>query len=163
VAIDLGSGNGRDSRHLLQQGWQVTAIEKEISGIEILKANLDPEYLKNLTVINSAFEDLQMLPPADLIYASASLPFCSQEFFPKLWQMMDQSLRPKALFAGQFFGPDDEWCQRDNPLLCHSKAAIEKLFAGYKIIALNEKNEKGPTAAGPLKHWHIFDVIAEKR
>jgi Trans-aconitate methyltransferase len=163
-AVDLGAGNGRDSRYLLQNGWEVNAIEPVSSGIEILKSNLTDKELLNLTTVQKSFEDLQSLPKVDLVYAGFSIPFCNRDFFPTLWTLVKASLEEKgSIFAGQFFGPHDEWVARsEKPLLGHSREDLKELFKDFEIIEIQEQDSEGKTADGSIKHWHIFDVIARK-
>jgi SAM-dependent methyltransferase len=100
------------------------------------------------------------LPPADLIYASFSLPFCPPEHFPKLWTNIWRALRPGGHFAGQLFGDSDEWYgQRD--MTFKSLPEVRSLARMYRIELLRQTVEEGRSFSGP-KHWHFFDLILEK-
>lgn len=162
TALELGSGPGRDALHLLQEGWKVTVVEKETTGIEMLQRDLPASLAPNFSVIASGFEDLQDLPAADFIYASYSLPFCKPEAFPKLWKLVEKAFKPQAYFVGNFFGPQDEWVQRGDTT-GHSEQELRELFKDFNIIGWNEMNERGSTAAGVMKHWHVFTVFAQKK
>ena len=97
------------------------------------------------------------LPPADLVYASFSLPFCPPEAFPRLWKTIRRSLRPGGHFAGQFFGDRDSWYgQRD--MTFHSRRQVLELLRGLNAELFRETEEDGMAYTGP-KHWHYFDVI----
>ncbi|WP_413291398.1 NUDIX domain-containing protein [Bdellovibrio sp. HCB337] len=162
TALELGSGPGRDALHLLQEGWKLTVVEPETSGIEMIQKELPPHQAENFSVIASTFEDLKELPQVDFIYASFSLPFCKPEAFPKFWSLVEKSFKPEAYFAGNFFGPQDEWVQRGNTT-GHSEEQVRELFKDFNILSWHEMNERGPTAAGIVKHWHVFTVLAQKK
>ncbi len=42
TALDIGCGSGIDTIYLLNNGWQVTAIEKEAGGIQQLRSAVSP-------------------------------------------------------------------------------------------------------------------------
>lgn len=161
-ATDLGCGAGIDTLHLLQNQWNVVAVEKEVSGIQMLQQALGEKLNSKLSLIQSSFEDLTDLPSANLVFASLSIPFCRPEFFTQFWQIIDRSILSNGYFAGNFFGPDDEWVQKKG-LSGISAADLLELFKNFEILKWDEKNEIGPTAMGPNKNWHIFTVIAQKR
>src|ERR1041385_333593 len=52
-ALDLGAGAGRDTVYLLEQGFRVTAVDRERSSIAILETL--PQ--QNLRLVQSAFAD----------------------------------------------------------------------------------------------------------
>src|ERR1017187_3686467 len=77
-ALDLGCGAGRDTRYLLAQGWDVTAVDRDSHAIALL-AELPQEHLR---VIQSSFEDFAYGHERyDLVSAQFSLPFIPQEAF----------------------------------------------------------------------------------
>ena len=43
-----------------------------------------------------------------------------------------------------------------------SKNDVLKLFNNFKIIKFEEIEQNSKTAAGDLKHWHIYNIIAQK-
>ena len=77
-ALDLGCGAGRDTRYLLSQGWRVTAVDRERTGLAML------EKLRNerLRTVQSAIEDFEFEPESyDLVSAQFSLPFVARRRF----------------------------------------------------------------------------------
>ena len=107
-AIDLGFGSGTDTLELLRRGWIVLAIDGEKDAADFLARRVPPRLRPSLTSLVAPMEGVE-LPPADLIYASFSLPFCSPDRFPALWRGIRRALRPGGHFAGQLFGDRDEW------------------------------------------------------
>src|SRR6266852_2382929 len=69
-ALDLGCGAGRDTRYLLEQGFQVTAVDADANAMAVL-ATFPQEKLR---AIQSSFVDLEF-ESYDLINAHFSLPF----------------------------------------------------------------------------------------
>lgn len=162
TAVDLGCGIGIDTLYLLEQGWKVTAVEKEPQGISLLKSHLSAPKSANLRIKQSSFETLDSLPKANLIYASLSLPFCQAGSFPGFWKKIEAAFSEKCFFAANFFGPEDEWV-RPRGCTGHSEVEIRHLLKDFCIHSLEEKKEFGPTATSGDKFWHLYTVIAEKR
>lgn len=163
--VDIGCGAGTDSMYFIQQGLFVTAIDKETSAIEHIKLKLDDDIKCKLNIINADFTNLEF-PICDAIYASFSLPFCTPNEFNKLWVNIEQSLKTKGIFAGIFFGVNDDWYKTANDLTFHSRCELEKIFDKYTIKEFNE-NEYDGYCVGEQgdkvkKHWHIYEIIAIK-
>ena len=39
---------------------------------------------------------------------------------------------------------------------------VEELLSDLKVREFTEEDKMGNTAAGVLKHWHVFHMIAQK-
>ena len=104
------------------------------------------------------FEDITDLPPADLVVAAYTLPFCPPASFDQLWSAVRGSLADGGRFSGNFFGPNDTWAGSPG-MSFHSRADLELLFEGFEIEVFDETDDDGQAASGP-KHWHIFSVMA---
>lgn len=159
-AIDLGCGQGIDTAELLARGWNVLAIDASEEGIDRTRRRAEDRGLSGVLETREAkFEDLETLPPVDLVYSAVSLPFCPPRHFDTLWQKIRAAVdAPRGWVTAQFFGPNDSWA--GNPdLSFHGREEVEALFSGMEVRLFEERDEDGQSAAGP-KHWHIFDVIA---
>jgi tellurite methyltransferase len=159
AAIDLGFGAGTDTLELLRRGWTVLAIDAQRDAAEFLSHRVPARLRASLTTLIAPMEGLE-LPPADLIYASYSLPFCCPNEFPQLWREIGRALRPGGHFAGQLFGNRDEWFGQ-RPMVFRNLREVRSLTHGYKVELLRETEEDGQSFEGP-KHWHFFDLILEK-
>jgi len=159
TAIDLGFGAGTDSLELLRRGWNVLAIDGQTAAAKFLDGRVPPRLRGALTCIVAPMEDLEV-PPADLIYASFSLPFCSPEKFPALWARIRKAVRPGGHFAGQLFGTRDGW-YGERPMSFHSVHQVRQLSRGFKVELLRETAENGMAYGGP-KRWHFYDLILGK-
>ncbi|WP_086464023.1 class I SAM-dependent methyltransferase [Oceanibaculum nanhaiense] len=159
-ALDLGCGDGRDTLELLRRGWRVLALDATAEAIERLLARPDLPDKRLLETRIERFEDF--LPPAcDLVNASFSLPLCVPADFPALWARLTAAIRPGGRFAGQLYGPQDDWAGRG--ITIHDRAAIDSLCAGFSVEKLDETIEDGVTALGKPKRWHIFHLVLAKQ
>lgn len=158
TAIDLGCGEGTDTRHLLANGWRVHAFDADPAAKERVRSGLDAEQLGRLSFSQARFEELAELPPADLVYSGFALPFCTPAAFPALWGSIRSALTPGAWFAGELFGPNDSWADHAD-MNFHDRVAVDALLRGLTVHSLVEDDRSGQSFTGP-KHWHVFHVIA---
>lgn len=160
-AIDLGCGDGTETAWLLEQGWDVLAVDGDPKAIKYLMKKVRPDQLGRLQTQIAKFEDM-LLAPADLIHAAFSLPFCSPEHFDHFWNKIVKAVKPNGRVAVQFFGPNDSWAVDNPEMSFHSAEHINNMFDVFEIESFSEVDEAGQSTTGP-KHWHIFEVIARKK
>jgi tellurite methyltransferase len=159
-AIDLGCGDGTETLALLEAGWKVLAIDKEVEAIARVREKVPSHFGKQLETRVAAFETVT-LPIADLVYAGFSIPFCSPAHFAGLWNKLDGSLRNGGRFAGQLFGNRDSWAIHPE-MTFHSLEEVQNLFAAFDIETFTEVEDDRLTALGELKHWHVYTIIAKR-
>ena len=157
-ALDLGAGALKDTKFLLQQGFEVTAVDQE----PVLTEMAEAVGSARLHAVVSSFEAFDFPEDAyDIANATYALPFNPPETFEAVFRQMKDSLAPGGVFCGQFFGTKDQW--NANPRMTfHTKEQVEALLGGLEVIKLAEREWDGRTADGTPKHWHVFDVIARK-
>lgn len=158
--VELGSGDGTEAQVLLDRSWTVTAIDAEPAAIDRLHARVAPDQRARLTTHVARFEEVA-IPPADLVLASFSLPFCPPARFPDLWARIVGALPPGGRFAGELFGVRDSWAA-DPDMTFHTADEVARLLAPFEVETLTEVDQDGTAASGP-KHWHLFQAIARKR
>ena len=158
LAIDLGCGAGRDTRYLLEHGYQVIAVDNDPSAESYIKAL---PHQDRLTFIQAGFEDFHF-STYDLVNAHYALPFVGKANFERVIHGVIDSIKPGGLFVGQLFGLDDEWNTAETKLAFCERKDVEALFADFATFDLREVNEKGAIASGDSKHWHVFNIIAKK-
>jgi tellurite methyltransferase len=158
-ALDLGCGAGRDTRWLLSQGWDVTAVDQEPAAIALL-ADVASEKLR---AVQSSISDFDFTPESyDLISAQFSLPFLPRAAFFDAFERLKDAIKPGGLFVGQFFGVHDSWnnTERDMTFLTHKE--VEQVLAGLTVLELKEDDHDGTTALGDTKHWHVYHIMARR-
>ncbi|PSB07904.1 class I SAM-dependent methyltransferase [Pleurocapsa sp. CCALA 161] len=160
IAIDLGSGDGRDTVEMLRQNWAVLAIDREPDAINRLLARPHFNTLQLITQIVS-FEQLQFPKSVDLINASFSLPFCSTDAFPSLWNQIFNSLVPGGRFCGHWFGDRDSW-KNSGLINTFTLQQVEALLKPYTIELLESEEHPGTTPLGEDRYWHVFHIVARK-
>jgi SAM-dependent methyltransferase len=159
LAVDLGCGEGTDTLALLDRGWSVLAIDTEPAGLASLRTRIPAACSGCIRIECASFADAA-LPPAHLIHAGFSLPFCPPHQFPAVWAQIRRALAHGAIFAGQFFGTRDSWAD-DPGMTFQNRAEVISLLDGLEILELNESERDGEAYSGP-KHWHIYDILARE-
>jgi SAM-dependent methyltransferase len=164
-AVDLACGEGRDTAEFLRRGWRVLAVDSEPAAIDWLTSRDDLPATGTLETLCAPMQDADWKPGVDIVNASFALPFCPPAQFPDLWRRIAGSLRPGGRFAGQIFGPDDDWAPRpgdQSGLTVFDRAGVDGLLAGFAVERCEEINRDGRDAHGNSKHWHIFHIVARR-
>lgn len=180
TAMDLGCGEGRDTRELLRREgvtrWRVMASDESGEGLELLRASLAAGAEGRLALDRCSMEELpgkfergvalgaggQIVTQLDLINVSYTIPFCDPGSFPKLWAWIVKHIKVGGRFAGQFFGERDAWARLPDRTH-HTRTQVERLLGDFTIDWLQEVENREMGATGEFKDWHIFHVVAKKR
>lgn len=159
-AIDLGCGAGNDTVYLIQNNWNVLAIDG--TDVEnLIKDKLNEERMKKFNFQVQKFEKLN-LPKCDLIISNNALSFCNRDYFYNMWQKICNSINSNGFFVGNLFGIKDEWNTPDDKRTFLNKEQVLELFENFEIIEFKEIEKDRPTALGKMKHWHTFEITAKK-
>ena len=131
LAIDLGCGNGVDTRGLFWDGWRVLAIDSSPLGINILNTRKDitAAQREKLTTQCVSFEKMR-LSPSYFINAQFSLSFCAPGHFGNVWNKIVTSLQSRGIFFGDFLGNKDSWSV-NKKMTFHSREQVELLFKDF--------------------------------
>jgi SAM-dependent methyltransferase len=156
-ALDLGSGAGRDTRFLLEQGFAVTAVDSDPHAIALMEEL--PQ--KRLRVVHSSFEAFDF-ETYDLVNAQFALPFMPEEQFHLVFGRITYALNPGGLFVGQFFGIHDEWNTPGNKMTFLTREQAEAELKGLRVLEFREEDVDSHIADGTPKHWHVFHIISQK-
>ena len=160
TAVDLGCGTGADTAELIARGWDVVAIDRQEEAIRRLREKVGSRTVSRLRTVVSKMEDVTF-PPADLVFASYSLPFCPPDAFPTLWQRLRSCLRPGGRFAGELFGDRDSWAS-DAEMTFLDVASARELFDGMELESFEEEESEDEGWGDEIKHWHVFHAIARR-
>ena len=159
-AIDLGSGNGRDTVELLRRGWHVLAVDSEKSATDGLKSREDLPKDALLETHVGRFEEMAF-PDADLVNSSFALPLVAPPDFPDLWDRILGAVRGGGRISCQLYGDRDSWVGRPG-ITFFTKSGIEALLDPLDVEHFREEEDDSVTPRGQQKHWHIFHIVARK-
>ncbi len=162
AALDLGAGAMNDVRAMLHAGFEHVDIVDSNPGVAELSANF-PKQKINIFIMS--FQDFAFKEDQyDFINAQYALPFAEPEHFIEILRQIYISLKAGGVFAGNFFGIEDEWVENPNMTFV-TDGQLKDLFKSDKwnIYMFDEERTLGPTADGAMKRWHLFNVIAEKK
>lgn len=158
-ALDVGAGALNDTRYLLQQGFDVSAVDGSEETVKKAAANIQSEKFRYSI---STFADFDFPRDVyDLVSAMFSLTFNPPETFEAVFQKMKESLVKGGILCGNICGPKDDWCP-DPERTFRTKEEVEALLADMEIISLKEGERDGILANGTPKHWHLIHFIAKK-
>lgn len=165
LAIDLGAGEGRDTRELLRRGFRVVAVDPHPDSARRMHESISGTDSEWVEIENMAIEAFASAGgpcgPFEIVNASFSLPFVHPSNFAFVWSWIRMVLAPGGYFAGQFFGPRDSWA--DIPGRSHfTRQQVEEMLSGLFLVQFEESEKDGQDAEGNAKHWHVFHVVARK-
>lgn len=158
-ALDIGGGALRDTRYLLDTGFDVTVIDNS----PLLNAEAAKLNNSKLHTSIVSFEDFDFSKNKyDLVSAMFALNFCNPVHFDMVFKKIKDSLKPEGIFCALLFGNRDEWSgyvDKTYP----SKDKITKLLEDFEIISLDEKNPGEKDDSGELMtSGHVLQFIARK-
>jgi trans-aconitate methyltransferase len=156
-AVDLGCGDGTETRVLLRAGWQVLAVDQEPTAIEKLLASVEDEDRLDARVAD--FTNIN-LPAADLIYCGWSLPHCPPNQLTPLWTRIRGALSSGGRVAGQILGNRDSWAHSETTAWVGPEQ-LEEMLSGLDVEHRAEVEEDRDSFDGP-KHWHYYEIIARQ-
>ncbi len=161
TATDCGCGTGSDIHYLSDLGYQVSGFDINEDALAICHERFADNALVEIS--HDSFEGYDYQNNG-LVLANSSLYFAEPSEFQNTWIKISSSLAQGGVFAGDFMGVNDSWAagyrSATNPM---NKQQVLNLFDEFEIIEFHERDEKGRTAIGKIKHWHTFSVIAVKR
>ncbi len=159
-AVDLGCGAGRDARELLRAGWRVLAVDRERGAIDALEAATPPDLRPALEtrVADLATVDV---PACDLVNASLSLPYLSEDLFWPAWERVLASLRVGGRVAAKLFG-DRDGSSADPSMTCPPPQMIRESLSLFDIEHWVDREEDTQTALGEPHHFHLVELVARR-
>jgi SAM-dependent methyltransferase len=152
IALDIGTGNGRDSKYLATQGFDVTAVDI---------SSASSRGIRNFSKIKFICSDVRDLPLGqyDLINASLVLPFLEKQSFLAFWPRLLGSLNAGGVVCGHFFGAKD-WKYRNDLVWAADRFSVVELLSSLNIEELEERLVQGPNESGETVQKHNFSFVA---
>ncbi len=160
LALDLGSGAGRDAIELSREGIDVIAIDYQEEAIEAMLKNARLQGYSRIAAIQGDFTKLPF-PEVDLVVSSFALPLCLPTVFPEVWVRLVKCVKTNGRIAVHFFGPRDSWAKRSGITILDRDQALNYL-SGLVVEMFEEEETDTVTPKGEHKHWHIFHIVAKK-
>ena len=151
-ALDIGAGNGRDSKYLAELGLDVTAVDISEASAGQLRGHESIRFVCG-DICHFSLERYH------LINASLVLPFIPQDSFRALWPRLLEALEPGGVFCGHFFGIRD-WKVQDNLAWGLERTAIMKLLEPLNVEAFEEHLGDGPNQTGQTVRKHNYGIVA---
>ena len=66
-------------------------------------------------------------------------------------------------FVGNFFGKKDTWAETKENIIFLTEQEVKALFSNFELIQFSEIEKDATIASGEKKHWHVYDIIAQKK
>lgn len=157
-AFDIGAGSLRNTKFLLEKGFQVTAIDKDPLIVKYAKKiNND-----SLTTVVTTIEEFELKSTFDLVIAINTLPFLKPSVFDETFEKIKHTLNDEGLLCLTLFGKEDEW-SNNKEMTFLDGSDIAKYMNNFNVIVFIEEKSHGTTITGDQKFWHIYRIIAQKQ
>lgn len=166
TVLDLGSGRGRNSFFLAQQGYDVTAVDinpQHIQAIELVKKDA------NLDNIKTAIYDInshQIKEEYDLIISTVVLMFLKRENIADIIKNMQQQTRANGVNLIVCPVETDDVPYDEVPFKCFLQPGeLEQYYHDWEVIKYNENAghlHKKDQHGNPIK-LNFATLIAKKK
>jgi tellurite methyltransferase len=160
-ALDLGCGEGRDSIHLAEQGYDVTGVELSLEGLR-KAARMAAARGVRVSWVCAAMPDLPVLGPFDLVYSSGSIHYVARDARARLFDQIRRLTRRGGYHAHVVF--TDRLIYREKDEVVHYFAPHE-LRAAYHdwTIVRHEEGLIRCAQDGELHAHSVQTIIARRR
>jgi SAM-dependent methyltransferase len=131
--LDAGCGSGRDSKHFLEQGYEVVAFDGSAE-----MARKASEFLGR-EVIHLLFEDMQFQEEFDGIWACASLLHVPKAMLPEILKKLANALKPGGFLYVSFKKGEAERRKDDGRFFTDmDEATLRRLLEEVPELRLEE-------------------------
>ena len=155
AALDLGSGNFRDSVLLRDEGFeQVVSVDS---------CEDTPPVPEGITFVQMPIEEYRPTRDTfDLIICCNTLFFVPKENVLQILSRAKEALRPSGIFAGNVLGERDGWVSEGRKVSYFTREDMLSLQNKYKILGFGESERDAHVASGKPKHWHTKSLVFRK-
>lgn len=164
-ALDIAAGNLRDTKYLLEEGFNVVAIDPSPVSIK-LAGDLKNEDLTMFPDLVGAYE----FPKNhfSVVNAQGILFHLPEPRFSFVINKISQTLKKGGVLCADFIGEKDTWNYPGTSKTIVTPEKLKEVFADFEIVFLRESEQdeteefaKKKGASKP-KHWHHINIIAIK-
>lgn len=171
-ALDLGAGNLRDTKFLLENGFSVTAVDISTESERLAKEIGSPKLEMFLGRLGEySFPEDKF----SLINAQGILFHVHKDRFEVVLNNIKKTLRQGGVLCADFIGEKDDWNYEDGTKSILTKERLALLERDFEIKSFHDYEadeseeivkEKAIYKNNPdykAKHWHHIDIIAIKK
>ena len=134
--LDLGCGEGGNSLHLAEKGFDVTCVDISKTAIKELSKEAKKRKLKIKTVV-ADLESFEFEEKYDVILALGVVHFFSEEILKKLLLKIKNNTKNDGLNVFEAFLEGDHSQEEDSEGYYFKKHELKKLYADWNIIKYN--------------------------
>lgn len=154
MALDLGAGNLRDTRHLLDEGFeQVVAVDwapmPEVPGAELVQTPIQ--------------RYMPMPNTFDFTVCYNVLFFVPKEDASKIIARAYNALTQDGIFVFNLLGDKDEWVVKgQHEAVGYREPEVTRLLSPFEHKTLKRTSGLFPNESGKEKYWDIWKVSVQK-
>ena len=76
---------------------------------------------------------------------------------PCISSLSAASGRPGAILS------ENTWAETKENIIFLTEQEVKALFSNFELIQFSEIEKDATIASGEKKHWHVYDIIAQKK
>ncbi len=152
-SLDIGCRDGRDAINLAKEGFVVEALDSDEECVKNILVNT------NITPIVSRIEDFKIQEKNyDLISCQYVLHFLSKEVTKDVIYRMVEGAKVGGIIVFTLLGNKDDW---KNVWSVWQKEEFTQYLSTLPVDIFKVITEEGmgKTRKGPLKYWHVFNIV----
>lgn len=139
--LDGGCGTGRDSLHMIKQGYDVTAFDASEKMAEIAASNT------GLNVKVNIFENIELIESSfDGVWCMSSLLHVHRDNMLSVINKLYQSLKPGGYFYCTYKLRDHDFSDGCRHFTCYDEQSFRELIAQtkFQIESISELSDSRP-------------------
>lgn len=127
-AFDVGAGTGRDTLVLLNEGWNVTALDSSSTGLEIIINRIPKESLPNVELLQRSFEEIEATRTYDLVLSNWAIDYVAPENYNSVLDTLKRMVAMDGRLAISFFANEHTGIKKTDIHTLHRQEEILPLI-----------------------------------